>query len=182
MGLGKTVQTISFFAYLQYRNAATRPHLIVVPTSTLGKRFLLLTRNVVITAIMWIRSDHASWFLLERGIFSVGAVSRFCLSNLFSCCVVTRPSVVGEFSLYSYELLRTKTVACPESRCVSRRFRQLMTRLWIINDVINECSNQESCAVRKASVTPLIFARIFCDYTLAKKCNWCLRLSACSGG
>ncbi|CAM6032200.1 unnamed protein product, partial [Sphagnum compactum] len=36
MGLGKTVQVISFLAYLKETNQAKRPHLIVVPSSTLN--------------------------------------------------------------------------------------------------------------------------------------------------
>lgn len=35
-GLGKTIQTISFLAHL-YQNGIKGPHLITVPSSTLGK-------------------------------------------------------------------------------------------------------------------------------------------------
>lgn len=37
MGLGKTVQVIAFLGYLKEIKAAKNTHLIVVPSSTLGK-------------------------------------------------------------------------------------------------------------------------------------------------
>lgn len=41
MGLGKTVQVIAFLAYLKETNQTLGPHLIVVPSSTLGKYLTL---------------------------------------------------------------------------------------------------------------------------------------------
>ena len=37
MGLGKTVQAISFLAYLQQQHSSAWKHLVVVPSSTLGE-------------------------------------------------------------------------------------------------------------------------------------------------
>lgn len=37
MGLGKTVQIISFLAHLKEIGAAASTHLVIVPSSTLGK-------------------------------------------------------------------------------------------------------------------------------------------------
>lgn len=36
MGLGKTIQVIAFLAYLKLNKLANKPHLIVVPSSTLN--------------------------------------------------------------------------------------------------------------------------------------------------
>lgn len=36
MGLGKTIQVIAFLAYLKLNGLSTKPHLIVVPSSTLN--------------------------------------------------------------------------------------------------------------------------------------------------
>lgn len=46
MGLGKTVQIISFLAHLKEIGAATSTHLVIVPSSTLGKFWIQLIINL----------------------------------------------------------------------------------------------------------------------------------------
>lgn len=42
MGLGKTVQAIAFLAYLKQVSNMSGPHLIVVPSSVMGKLLIFL--------------------------------------------------------------------------------------------------------------------------------------------
>lgn len=50
MGLGKTIQIIAFLSYLKENklNFSGKPHLVVVPSSTLGVNFRLLRTDVAL--------------------------------------------------------------------------------------------------------------------------------------
>lgn len=45
-GLGKTIQAISFLAYL-HQKGIKGPHLITVPSSTVGKTNILLVKHTI---------------------------------------------------------------------------------------------------------------------------------------
>lgn len=140
MGMGKTIQTISFICYLyETKNIRKQPHLVIAPKSTISnwmKEFKNWAPDLRVVNLIPRKDERESILKhkMKPGTFDV------CVTTYDAVCIVPelrRPSFNWYLVTFdeAHKLKNTNSIIIQRSRCIKSVRRLLLTGTPLQNDI-----------------------------------------------